>query len=128
MWKEGMWGSVCEDGFTTLDAEIVCRELMLAGGIVLPKETVADGTGTVLLSGVNCSGTESKLSDCFHEPWGKNSCSNSQVIGVRCLKLDLESNGHCDAVNQNSSVRLVDTHNNVIGSALEGCNSDYPQG
>ena len=44
-----------------------------------------NGNGTILLSGVNCLGTEERLIDCPRSfPIGMTSCTHSQDVGVVC--------------------------------------------
>ncbi|XP_030057673.1 lysyl oxidase homolog 2 [Microcaecilia unicolor] len=64
------WGTVCSDGWGTVEAMIVCRQLGLGFASHAFQETwywhgdvSADD---VVLSGVKCSGTEMSLSHCRH--------------------------------------------------------------
>ncbi|CAL9704244.1 unnamed protein product [Knipowitschia caucasica] len=64
-----VWGSVCSEGWGTLEAVVVCRQLGLGYASHAFQETwywPAQGTDAVLLSGVKCSGTELTLDQCFH--------------------------------------------------------------
>uniref|UniRef100_A0A673WG97 Lysyl oxidase homolog n=1 Tax=Salmo trutta TaxID=8032 RepID=A0A673WG97_SALTR len=65
-----VWGTVCSDGWGTMEAMVVCRQLGLGFASnafqetwYWPGEVSAD---PVVMSGVRCSGTEMSLSHCLH--------------------------------------------------------------
>ncbi|MGH0165213.1 UNVERIFIED_CONTAM: hypothetical protein FKN15_055150 [Acipenser sinensis] len=64
------WGTVCSEGWGTVEAMVVCRQLGLGFANhafqetwYWPGEVTADD---VVMSGVKCSGTEMSLSHCQH--------------------------------------------------------------
>lgn len=65
------WGTVCSEGWGTLEAMIVCRQLGLGFASHAFQETwywQGDVTADdVIVSGVKCSGTEMSLSHCRHD-------------------------------------------------------------
>ncbi|KAG7476307.1 hypothetical protein MATL_G00081520 [Megalops atlanticus] len=65
-----VWGTVCSDGWGTLEAMVVCRQLGLGYASHAFQETwywPGDVTADdVVMSGVRCSGTEMSLSHCLH--------------------------------------------------------------
>ena len=80
----GTWGTVCNDSSWDLnDAMVVCR--MLGYSSVLAAHVkYGEGSGTVWMSNLACSGSESNISECLHLGWGETSCSHSQDAGVTC--------------------------------------------
>ena len=40
--------------------------------------------GPIWLDGTNCTGTESSIGLCGHNPWGTNDCDHTEDIGVAC--------------------------------------------
>ncbi|XP_061672318.1 lysyl oxidase homolog 2b isoform X2 [Syngnathoides biaculeatus] len=85
-----VWGTVCSEGWGTMEAMVVCRQLGLGFASNVFQETwywqgemTAD---SVVMSGVRCSGTEMSLSHCLHHG-AHLSCSKGggrNVAGVSC--------------------------------------------
>ena len=81
---EGTWGTVCDDdlwGFN--EATVVCRMLGYSA-VIATHVMYGQGTGTVWLSNVDCTGSENSISECPHIGWGQTSCSHSQDASVTC--------------------------------------------
>ena len=82
---QGVWGTICDDGWDDIDATIVCTQLGLLNGTTTPQSQFGSGTGPVWLSQVACLGNESKLSHCMHNGAGNvGNCSHAQNVGVQC--------------------------------------------
>ena len=83
---DGEWGTICDTHWTSLDAIVVCRQMMLglsdakavAGGTYRP------GNGSIFLDRFFCFGTEERITDCIHAPADPNICLHSQDAGVVC--------------------------------------------
>ncbi|XP_063405982.1 deleted in malignant brain tumors 1 protein-like [Mytilus trossulus] len=78
------WGTVCDDYFENIDAEVVCRQLGLWGGIVIPAAAVDNGYDTIWLDDVQCKGTENRLTNCSYRG-SPVSCNHGEDIGVKCF-------------------------------------------
>ena len=83
---DGVWGTVCDDGWSSTDANVVCRQLgfrwytSLYGGAHFGQ-----GSGPILLDNVTCTGSELTLANCEHLGFNNTrSCSHSEDAGVRC--------------------------------------------
>ncbi|XP_078522681.1 lysyl oxidase homolog 2 [Lissotriton helveticus] len=65
------WGTICSDGWGTMEAMIVCRQLGLGFASHAFQETwywQGDvSADDVMMSGVKCSGTELSLAHCRHD-------------------------------------------------------------
>ena len=82
----GEWGTVCEDGWSSYDAGVVCRQLGLGlKGIAYSRAFFDQGSGPIWLDNVLCTGSESTIASCGH--LGVNitrSCDQGEDAGVRC--------------------------------------------
>ena len=82
----GEWGTVCDDGWDDTDAGVVCRQLGFgSSGTAIGSAGFGQGTGTILLDEVSCSGNETTLARCGN--LGLNVtrlCSHGEDAGVRC--------------------------------------------
>ena len=80
------WGTVCDDGWSYTDADVVCTQLGLGRyGFSLNSAYFGQGSGPIWLDDVQCTGSESTLASCGH--LGINitrSCSHREDAGVRC--------------------------------------------
>ena len=83
----GEWGTVCDDGWDDTDAGIVCRQLGFgSSGTAIGSAGFGQGSGSIWLDSVTCTGNESTLASCGH--LGVNitkSCSHAKDAGVRCF-------------------------------------------
>ena len=82
----GIWGTVCDDGWDDTDAGVVCRQLGFgSSGTAIGSASFGQGSGPILLDSVTCSGSESTLVSCGHLGFGiTRSCSHSEGAGVTC--------------------------------------------
>ncbi|XP_061193623.1 deleted in malignant brain tumors 1 protein-like [Saccostrea echinata] len=86
VYKNGVWGTVCDDGWDLYDANVVCTQLFGLVGIPYSNAYFGPGTGSILMANVRCSGTESSLQDCRHTNELNLGCSHSEDAGVMCMK------------------------------------------
>ena len=82
---QGIWGTICGDGWDDTDATVVCRELGFLNGTATSQAQFDPVSDPVWLSQVECLGNESKLSHCMHSGAGNiMNCSHAQDVGVKC--------------------------------------------
>ena len=81
----GLWGTVCSNGWDSKEAEVVCQMLNFTSAASAPTAvTFGGGSGPIWLSDVSCNGNENSISECRHKGWGRHSCSHYRDAGVIC--------------------------------------------
>ncbi|NWQ79102.1 HIPL1 protein, partial [Columbina picui] len=83
---EGEWGTVCDDGWSSAAAAVVCRQLGFPY-VVRASKKAEFGEGSslrILLDDVQCSGQEETLLECAHAEVGTHNCSHEEDAGVVC--------------------------------------------
>ena len=82
----GEWGTVCDDGWDDTDAGVVCRQLGFeSNGMAIRSAGFGQGSGSIWLDSVTCTGNESTLASCGHLGVGvTRSCRHSEDAGVIC--------------------------------------------
>lgn len=95
VYLDGKWGTVCDYGWTIIDAALVCHQLGLALNPIdwrLQRSEIP-GAGTtedILLSHVRCLDHDTDITKCraerHHLGEFENSCSHEMDVGVRCYE------------------------------------------
>ncbi|XP_039203215.1 deleted in malignant brain tumors 1 protein-like [Crotalus tigris] len=79
------WGTVCDEDWDLNDANVVCRELECGTALkATGGAQFGQGSGTIWLDRVNCTGKEAFLNECPKRPWGEHSCDHSRDTSVEC--------------------------------------------
>lgn len=87
----GPYGDICGDGWSLLEANVVCQELNLGyANEAFQTDFFGGSNGThILLTGAECVGNETELAHCKFEGFGKHGkCHGNKhhVAGVSCVK------------------------------------------
>nr|XP_046273863.1 T-cell differentiation antigen CD6-like isoform X2 [Scatophagus argus] len=118
VWRNGMWGTVCDDQWDLRDADVVCAQLGCGYALSVAGQggSFPPGRGPVHLDELNCTGKEDNLwacpaaqddSDCGHKEDAGVVCSEMKAIrltgGVdRCSgKVEIHRNGSWGTVCDN---------------------------
>ncbi|XP_072439763.1 scavenger receptor cysteine-rich type 1 protein M130-like [Chiloscyllium punctatum] len=88
---ESTWGTVCNDSWNLINGHIVCRQLDCGKAESVTGVYRGQGAGEMLLSGVQCSGTESALDRCLANPFRSSNCSHAQEAAVSCSGIQVQS-------------------------------------
>ncbi|KAF7686757.1 neurotrypsin [Silurus meridionalis] len=101
----GQWGTICDDGWTDEDAEVVCRQLGYSGEAkARVMAYFGEGNGPIHIDNVKCTGAERSLADCIKQPIGSHDCRHSEDAGVIC-----------DYGQQDNNTRVKDVASSVCG-------------
>lgn len=81
----GSWGSVCDDDWDVVDANVVCRQLGCGLALPVPRPLAfGQGRGPIFLDNVECRGQEASLSECGSRGWGVHNCFHYEDVAVLC--------------------------------------------
>ena len=128
VYHNSTWGTVCDDSWGTNDAKVVCRQLGHSGGTAYSRAHFGQGSGTIWMDNVNCSGSESKLKDCNFNGWGTHNCSHSEDAGVSCEETTTTVTNQdpvfTDGTSATRSVAENTSSGTAIGSAVSATDED----
>ena len=76
---------MCDDGWDNKDSDVVCRQLGFKGvNKTRVKAYYGEGSGTILLGNVQCTGKEAYIWECSHSGWNVDYCGHNEDVGVEC--------------------------------------------
>ena len=85
IYNSGSWRYVCDDDWDIDDANVVCRQLGLGSATSAPTQ-IRIPSDSFWLDNVQCSGSESSLSDCTSNEWGSENCGTTEGAGAVCTR------------------------------------------
>ncbi|NWJ07908.1 DMBT1 protein, partial [Crypturellus undulatus] len=79
------WGTVCDDDWQPMHADVVCRQLGCGAAHSAPTAAAfGPGDGPIWLDDVKCTGREAALAECRTKAWGEHNCDHGEDAGVVC--------------------------------------------
>ncbi|NWH64675.1 SRCRM protein, partial [Geococcyx californianus] len=85
LYHNGIWGTICDDNWDLLDANVACKQLGCGHAIeAFASAHYGEGSGQIWLDDVNCTGSESDLWTCSSRAWGQHNCQHKEDAGVLC--------------------------------------------
>lgn len=82
----GEWGTICHDYWEIPDANVLCRQLGFERALKRFRDAeFGEGTGVIWMDDVNCTGTETAISQCRHTGWRVTDCVHSKDVSVICM-------------------------------------------
>ena len=87
VWYNGGWGTICDDGWDTNDANVACHQLGYPYATNAYSQAYhGAGTGSIILDELGCVGSELILGSCTHNGWGSHDCSHSEDASLKCYQ------------------------------------------
>ncbi|XP_019642245.1 PREDICTED: deleted in malignant brain tumors 1 protein-like, partial [Branchiostoma belcheri] len=81
---DGIWGTICDDGFGAAEARVICRQLGFPDTFQYGA-FYGPGDGPIWLNNLQCTGFETNVEQCTHDGWGTHGgCTHSHDISVAC--------------------------------------------
>jgi len=93
VYYNGQWGLVCDDYLHWKDykgPEVACYQLGYGRKGVLKKPQAVGSPVNwfrfmpILLDNVKCNGSESRIDQCRHNPFGDHNCATAEAAGLDC--------------------------------------------
>ena len=81
----GTFGSVCDDFFGLLEAQVACRQLNYTYAVrvaSLAEFGIGDDSEPIHFDNVICTGNERYLYECSHST--NHNCDHSEDVGIVC--------------------------------------------
>ncbi|KAM4049934.1 neurotrypsin isoform 1-T1 [Anomaloglossus baeobatrachus] len=85
VFHNSQWGTICDDGWTELNTQVVCRQLGYKYGKIILDNDFEEITSVIWLDDVTCLGKEPTLTHCTKPDWGKHDCTHQEDIHIMCF-------------------------------------------
>ncbi|XP_033949699.1 T-cell differentiation antigen CD6-like isoform X2 [Pseudochaenichthys georgianus] len=88
LWRNGEWGTVCDDQWDLRDADVVCAQLGCGYAVSVTGQggSFPPGRGPVHRDELNCTGREESLWDCPASQ-EESDCGHKEDAGVVCSEM-----------------------------------------
>jgi len=65
------------------------------------------GSGPIWLDDLRCTGSESRLSSCRHNGWGRHNCRHREDVSIACLEGSPGSNTAYLLITYQHKIRVI---------------------
>ncbi|XP_071356881.1 T-cell differentiation antigen CD6-like isoform X2 [Trachinotus anak] len=88
LWRDGRWGTVCDDQWDLRDANVVCAQLGCGYALNVTGQggSFPPGRGPIHVDELNCTGKEGNLWAC-PAAQGEHDCGHKEDAGVICSEM-----------------------------------------
>ena len=83
IYRNGVWGTVCDKQWSKINSQIVCEQLGYKYESATTKLDVQAGKGPILMENVTCT-DQSNLLACPHSGFDNHNCGHVEDVGVSC--------------------------------------------
>ncbi|PIK43385.1 laccase-type phenoloxidase [Apostichopus japonicus] len=88
IYLNGSWGTICDDYWDKVDADVTCRQLGYSAAITAVSSAgYGEGTGQIWLDDVQCGGSEHNVLSCANRGVGVHNCGHGEDAGLKCESL-----------------------------------------
>jgi deleted-in-malignant-brain-tumors protein 1 len=86
VYYSGVWGTICDDGFDDVDADVICKQLGHQKGEARTSAYFGQGSGDIVMKNVQCQANEASLYECPKKDRSQSGwqCSHMEDSGVIC--------------------------------------------
>ena len=85
VWYDSRWNTVCDDSWDLKEAKVVCRQFGYRAAVAARWGAYfGQGSGSILLDELRCTGTENSLLSCQRNSLYSHDCRHSEDAGVSC--------------------------------------------
>ena len=98
VFSHGVWGRVIDTSgyWNHTEAEVVCKQLGFPGAVTtLRYSPFGEGSGPVLMSNVECTGSEKTLQQCQYKGWLESLAYSGKEVGVICKTHEFDTDLSC---------------------------------
>lgn len=119
--KKGHWGVLCADGWSLLEANVVCKQLGLGyASHAMQTDIFSDEKlSKILISGTECYGNETTLQECMHHGLGNVICPGDQSKVAAAICVDKIADLVFDHTELAQSAHLADVPLFLLQCAME---------
>ncbi|XP_072122263.1 uncharacterized protein [Mobula birostris] len=89
IYRNGMWGNVCDDLWDLKDAQVVCQQLDCGSAKEAVNSSafgIGKSTDKIWLTNLQCNGDEKNLTQCPYDTGDYGNCTHKEDAGVVCAE------------------------------------------